>query len=215
MLINSANLMGGSSEPDGFRGFGRVHLEAGLPLAGMGNRGLLVIDSSTALVSEGSIVHYAFRTQSNDNNAGAIRATLAWIDPPASTLSAKQVVHDLDLAVTAPSGSRFTMWLGGQADTANVIERVIISAGDFAAEESGKWTVSVSANELSTESQSYSLVVWGPFGNGTAIGVVTDESAASPSHGRVGGTYSGLSLAIVLPLVARVGAELISRSLFV
>ncbi len=46
-LINSANLMGGNSEPDGFRGFGRVHLDAGLPLDGTGALGLLVVDSNT------------------------------------------------------------------------------------------------------------------------------------------------------------------------
>lgn len=205
--------MGGSSEPDGFRGFGRVHLEAGLPLAGIGNRGLLVIDSSAALVSEGSAIHYTFRTHRNDNDAGEIRATLAWIDPPASTLSSKQLVNDLDLAVTAPSGNRYTMWLGGRADATNVIERVIVSASDFAAEESGTWTITVSANELSTDSQSYSLVVSGPFGHGTTVGVVEDYSAASLNHA-VRGTCTRLSLAIVLPFLARVGAGLVTQSFF-
>ena len=205
--------MGGSSEPDGFRGFGRIHLEQGLPLKGVGNRGLLVVDSSTASVAGGSTIHYMFRTSSSDDDIVEFRATLAWTDPPASTLSAKQLVHDLDLVVTGPGGKRYTMWLDGRADSDNVIERVIISADEFAAEERGTWTMSVSANELSTASQSYSLVVSGPFGNGTAIGIVDDESAAPSSHGRVRGTSSWLSLVLVLPFLARVGTQLIARTL--
>ena len=180
VLINSANLMGGSSEPDGIRGFGRIHLEAGLPLDGTGFRALLVADSSTSSVANASVVEYTFQTD-GDEDAVELRATLAWIDPPATTLSSTQLVHDLDLVVTAPSGTRYTMWSNGTVDSANVIERVIVPAVDFAAETNGTWAVTVSANELSTESQSYSLVVLGPFGNGTAIDVVGDYSAASPN----------------------------------
>ena len=231
--------MGGSSEPDGDRGFGRVYLEEGLPLNGAGHRGLLVVDSSTASVAEGTKVDYPFDTDGSDDDAGEIRATLAWIDPEASAVSTKQLVNDLDLEVIAPSGTSYTMWLDGRSDSDNVIERVIISADDFAAEESGTWTVSVSANELSTESQSYSLVVWGPFGDGEDVvfdeddiavdgdDIVVDEDdtavdgddvfigdddavAASGSQGGFRGTFAGLSLVLVLPFLARMGAALVA-----
>ena len=208
--------MGGSSEPDGDRGFGRVYLEEGLPLKGAGHRGLLVVDSSTASIVEGTKVDYTFVTDGSDDDAGEIRATLAWIDPEASAVSTKQLVHDLDLEVIAPSGTSYTMW-DDRSDSDNVIERVIISAEDFAAEESGTWTVSVSANELSTESQPFSLVVWGPFGDGDDIAVdgdgffVGDDSAAaSASHVRFRGTLAGLSLALVLPFLAKAGASLVA-----
>lgn len=108
MLVNSANLMGGSSEPDGNRGFGRVHLEAGLPLSGLGDMGLFVVDSFTASIGEDMTEAYTFDTV--DGDTGEIRATLAWIDPAASTLSTVQLVHDLDLTVTSPSETTFTMW---------------------------------------------------------------------------------------------------------
>lgn len=176
MLINSANLMGGSSEPDGSRGFGRVHLEAGLPLEGLGDMGLFVADSSNASVAQEAVDTYIFETA--DGDSGEFRATLAWIDPPATTSSAAQLVHDLDLAVLSPSGKTYTMWTSGETDTSNVIERVIVSEGDFGLEEAGNWTVLVTANALSTESQSYSLAVTGPFGKGTIV----DSSLAASVH---------------------------------
>ncbi|CAN0531747.1 unnamed protein product, partial [Scytosiphon promiscuus] len=52
LLINSANLMGGSSEPDGFRGFGRIHLARGMPLGGEGSLAVFVSDSSYAFLPE-------------------------------------------------------------------------------------------------------------------------------------------------------------------
>lgn len=179
MLINSANLMGGSSEPDGSRGFGRVHLEAGLPLEGLGDVGLFVADSSKASVAQEAVDTYIFETTEGDS--GEFRATLAWIDPPATTTSAAQLIHDLDLAVLSPSGKTYTMWTSGATDNANVIERVIVSEGDFGLEVAGNWTVLVTANALSTGSQSYSLVVTGPFGNGTIV-----DSSMATSVYRVG-----------------------------
>ncbi|CAM9592836.1 unnamed protein product [Ectocarpus sp. 8 AP-2014] len=106
MIINSAHLMDGSSEPNGLRGFGRVHLEAGMPMDGVGETGLIGSDGEiTELVTV-------------DGDAGAeLRATLAWLDPPTTALSAKQLQHDLDLHVTAPSGAKYTMWESGADDT--------------------------------------------------------------------------------------------------
>lgn len=204
ILINSANLMGGSSEPDGFRGFGRVHLEAGLPLNGAGYRGLFVADSNTTGVSQDAVDDYTFEL--NGDREVDFRATLAWIDPAASTLSSAQLVHDLDLTVTSPSGATFTMWSTG-ADSSNVVERVIVSAEDVADEGSGTWTVSVSANVLSTDSQAYSLVVSGPFGEGTAvIEDAADSSSGVPRFGRARERDAWLSIS--LSLLARAGVVL-------
>ncbi|CAM9589206.1 unnamed protein product, partial [Scytosiphon promiscuus] len=89
MLINSANLMGGSTEPDGDRGFGRVHLEPGMPLRGEGPGALYVADSSYTSTVELNLTEYTF-----DVNATAgleFRATLSWIDPPATAFSSVQV----------------------------------------------------------------------------------------------------------------------------
>eukprot|EP00752_Nemacystus_decipiens_P005062 g4596.t1 len=159
IIINSANLMGGSSEPDDFRGFGRVHLEAGMPLSSSGPLGILVADSS-----ETSIGAYSHHTEEIfvDGDAGLeLRATLSWLDPPATTLSATQLLHDLDLIVKSPSGQSFTMWHSGEPDKVNVVERVVVPAESV---ESGRWEVTVSSKGLTHELQSYSLVVTGGIG---------------------------------------------------
>lgn len=156
MLINSANLMGGSEEPDRYRGFGRVHLEAGMPMYGEGNLALLVVDSLYASIKENSEVTYTIWV---DADAGLeLRATLSWIDPPASSVSAKLLLNDLDLSLIAPDGSEYTMWGPGIQDTSNVNERVIISS----VPETGWWSVTVSSKAfIMDETQAYSLVITG------------------------------------------------------
>ena len=177
LLINSANLMGGSSEPDGVRGFGRIHLDAGMPLAGNGSLVLFVADSYNTTIPELTRQEYNFTI---DGDAGLdLRATLSWIDPPtASTFSAVQLVHDLDLAVVSPSGVKHTMWASGDPDVTNVNERVVVDVADV---ESGVWRVWVWANRLGTDVQSYSLVV---------NGAITAAAAEGAAEGGGGSTTS-------------------------
>ncbi|CAM9691381.1 unnamed protein product [Scytosiphon promiscuus] len=174
LLINSANLMGGSSEPDGYRGFGRIHMEEGMPLAGENDLVLFVADANYTSTPELTREEYNFDV---DADAGRdFRVTLSWIDPPASTFSSKQLVHDLDLAVISPSGTRYTMWTSGATDTSNVNERVIVDAADV---ESGTYSVWVWAKMLSTDVQSYSLVVNGAISPGTGVGAIERSSSTS------------------------------------
>ena len=169
--------MGGSSEPDAYRGFGRIHLEMGMPLKGEGSLALFVADSANTSIPELSQHDFVF-----DVDADAeleFRATLSWIDPPATVASVVQLINNLDLAVVAPSGTVHTMWASGVADSVNVNERVIVAASDV---ESGSWTVQVSSERLTTDSQSYSLVV-----NGAIAPLAAD------------GADGGISQAVTLP----------------
>ncbi|CAM9739795.1 unnamed protein product [Choristocarpus tenellus] len=197
VLINSANLMGGDSEPNSLTGFGRVHLEAGLPLNGNGSQSLFVADSSIARVYSGRNDSYKFEV---GESGVEIRATLAWMDPEADVLAAVQLMNDLDLKVTSPSGEDFVMWSSGEADTRNVVERVIIPAEVV---EEGTWTIMVTANELITEVQSYSLVVLGSIFNGTVI--EGEDSQAEYSNGSLSSfrvyswtTWTSTAIALVV-----------------
>lgn len=173
LLINSASLMGGSSEPDGYRGFGRIHMEAGMPLDGEGHLAMFVADAANTSISSSATQVYLLDV---NGDAGLdLRATLSWIDPASTTLSVKQLVHDLDLAMISPNGTRYTMWASGVADIVNVNERVIVDAEDI---ESGTWTVVVSAKTLSTDNQSYSLVVNGAISPGTGMGADVSSTQA-------------------------------------
>ena len=93
MLINSANLLGDGPEPMSYRGFGRIHLEAGMPVNGEGSMALLVVDhKDIGYDTKRSFPMYV------DADAGLeLRATLSWIDPAASSISTDQLVNDLDL----------------------------------------------------------------------------------------------------------------------
>ena len=175
--------MGGASEPDGFRGFGRIHLEMGMPLDGEGSLALFVADALTTSISDSSEHEYIFDI---DADAGLdFRATLSWIDPPATTISGTQLVHDLDLVVASPSGETYTMWSSGNTDVANVNERVVVDAADV---ESGTWTVYVSSNSFTAaDKQSYSLVVNGAILAGPGLVSIPEDddsggfSSAAPT----------------------------------
>lgn len=183
--------MGGSSEPDGARGFGRIHLEMGMPLGGEASLVLFVADAANTSIPEFSQHDYVFEV---DAGAGLdFRATLSWIDPPTFASAKVQLVNDLDLAVVSPSGTTHTMWASGVADTANVNERVIIAAEDM---ESGNWTVRVSAETLTTELQRYSLVV-----NGAIV----------PAGGSTGGSQISSPSSPLLVLLLLLGGSLSSR----
>ena len=128
-----------------------------MPLEGEGSLALFVADSSYFSLPELSSQEFVFDV---DADGGLdFRATLSWIDPPATSSAVHQLVHDLDLEVVSPDGTTHIMWASsGELDTSNVNERVIIAAADV---ESGTWTVRVSTKGLLAESQSYSLVVNG------------------------------------------------------
>lgn len=190
MLVNSADLMGESSEPDGFRGFGRIRLENALPLNGEGDMGLFVLDSTSTSIDEYTIDEYYFYL--DGNSSVDLRATLAWIDPAASSTSVTQLIHDLDLTVVSPSETEYTMWSSG-ADTSNVVERVIVPM-DSIQTDSGKWTVRVTSKSLTEESQPYSLVITGAFSAESGGGYSSTYNAAH----RVGDTALLLTLVVAL-----------------
>ena len=173
MLINSADLMGGSSEPDGVRGFGRIHLEAGMPLGGLDNRALFVADASETELGEFTIAEYHFEMASGADLE--LRATLAWIDPPATAESSTQLIHDLDLTVVGPDKSLYRMFSDG-ADDRNVVERVIVPADTVSG--GGTWKVAVSSFGITTGTQRYSLVVTGPIEEGSGAKTTRETSGS-------------------------------------
>lgn len=183
MMINSANLMGGSSEPDGFRGFGRVHLEAGMPLGGQGDLALFVADAFETELEEYTADEYRFEIL--PDTGLELRATLTWIDPAASAEASVQLQNDLDLAIVAPDGTTSYRMFAAGVDERNVVERVIVSP-DVLGAAAGTWTVSVSCFGLTTDTQPYSLVVTGPIDGGSGA---SSTSATSAAMGRLGAGF--------------------------
>lgn len=164
-----------------------------MPLKGEGDLLLFVADSGVASLGEDTQASYAFQVASSggsgngsDNATSStqtgyeIRATLSWLDPPAPAMAARPLLHDLDLTVVSPRGQAYVMWMGsGERDDRNVNERVVVPVEN--ASEAGTWTVFVDSGSLTTESQSYSLIVTGPFS--AEDGVEVTGAAASPLRG--------------------------------
>eukprot|EP00904_Undaria_pinnatifida_P010402 jgi/Undpi1/6492/HiC_scaffold_20.g08971.m1 len=203
MLIHGANAMGGSTDPDGERGFGRVHLESAMPFDGEDLWALYVEDNDGSTTGVGKIEAFAVEDRGfviteadaeaaveagSGSGPGGIRVTLVWMDPPATAASSVQLVHDLDLYLEGPDG---TLWTtngvcgGGDEsscslDDSNNVERIVVPASDIT---SGTWTARVSAANDLVEGgpQSYALVVSLPISAGSGGG--PSEGVGSGSGG--------------------------------
>ncbi|CAN0307309.1 unnamed protein product, partial [Laminaria digitata] len=193
MLVHGADAMGGSTDPDGERGFGRIHLESAMPFEGEDLWALYVEDDDGSTTGVGTIEAFAVEDRGfvvteadaaaaveagNGNGPGGIRVTLVWMDPPATAASSTQLVHDLDLFLEGPEGDLWTT--SGKCDGddesscsldgSNNVERIVVPASDITA---GTWTARVSAANDLVEGgpQSYALVVSLPISSGPSPSV--------------------------------------------
>lgn len=97
-------------------------------------------------------------------DATEVRVTLAWTDPPASSLAARKLVHDLDLVVVDPAGNVHYPWTLDPAhpaapavrtgpNRADNVEQVLVD--DPVA---GTWTVRVGGTSIPAGEQAFALV---------------------------------------------------------
>jgi hypothetical protein len=158
LLIHAAEDLG-TAGPDYAYGYGRVRLPETLGL--IDNRSF----SQGEIKREGETV-----LQSLAVPAGAkeVKITLAWDDPPRSSITSGGLTNDLDLSVISPSREKILPWVlnpskGKEAaaavrgaDRANVVEQVSILNP-----APGNWQISVKAEKLGNArfGQTYSLVV--------------------------------------------------------
>ncbi len=142
--------------PNVHEGWGRINLAA----ATDGTQ--QYVDNTTGLNTGGSAVY-----QYNVNAAGPFKVTLVWSDYPSTETAAVNLVNDLDLTVTSPTGAVYRGNLfsggwsqaGGNPDRVNNVENVYVQAGGV-----GVWTVQVSGFNVPNGPQPFALVVNGEFG---------------------------------------------------
>lgn len=114
-----------------------------------------------------------------NSTAPPLRATLVWTDPPASSATGKQLVHNLDLTVRAIGGigGNGPSFLGNahlhpdgaaaaQADSVNNVEAVVIKSAT-----AGIYEVEVRVQTLVFPQQEYALVVTAACDSDAAPGV--------------------------------------------
>ena len=159
LMILGAKDVGIRDIPNNDEGWGRVDLKN--TLAPTNGRGIWVDDRSM-LSATGNSKSYSF----NVTTAGQpFKAVVAWSDERGSRFSNTQLVNNLNLLVTTPSGveykgnefSQGRSIQGGTYDSLNNVEVVLVDSA-----EAGLWTVKViDANHNGGRAQPYAVAVSG------------------------------------------------------
>lgn len=161
-LINTAKNMAGqyaspknevSGQPDNNQGWGRVDL-------GRLTEEKVFVDNNTGInTGKFNMTNVTFV------GSHAFVATLVWTDYPGSPYAIKELVNDLDLTVTDPTGQQFygndfTVPYNSLYDSTNNVEGVIINNP-----VPGKYKVNVSARNVPMGPQPFAIVISGNEGN--------------------------------------------------
>ena len=163
-----------TARPDRSQGFGHVNLYNSLE-PGAGN--FLVFATNTLTSS----ANFTTNINVGEANAGTYVLTLVWQDYPGSSGGSKNLVNDLDLTVTSPSGTVYYPNNLSGLDHTNNVEFI-----EFTAAETGTYAVKVNGYSVSKTSphggQPFALVMRGPE---TATDPVppTFSSATSATNG--------------------------------
>jgi hypothetical protein len=207
-LVNSAVSMANTTAiPANCQGWGRVLLENALFFTGQ-SRGLRAEDAAAPFATGSSGEDRTFN-YTVANGGEPLKVTLAWTDFPSTPAANPNLVNDLDLRVTGPTG---TLWLGnvfsggasatgGSADRRNTLEQVLLPAP-----ATGAYTVTVRSFNVPNGPQPFALVVTGGFtaggGNPTTVtftsvasqdGYVLESSETSNAGGSGSSTSTSTS----------------------
>ncbi len=159
LMILGARDVGTRDIPNMDEGWGRIDLKS--TLAPNNGRGIWVDDRSV-LSSSGNSKSYNFNITTSGQ---PFKAVLAWSDERGSRFSNTQLVNNLNLLITTPSGveykgnefSQGRSIQGGTYDTLNNVEVVLIDSA-----EAGTWTVKVTDSQHSgSKAQPYAIAVSG------------------------------------------------------
>lgn len=159
--------------PNNHEGWGRINLDAATDGA------IAYVDEGTGLSTGGS-QNFQVTTA-----GGPLKVTVVWTDYPSTDTAAINLVNDLDLTVTGPSGTfRGNVFsggwsvAGGSADRRNNVENVYIQTPG-----AGTYTVTINAFNIPNGPQTFALVVdGGTLGTGpTPTPGPTDTPTNTPT----------------------------------
>jgi len=158
-LINSAvNMTGTTAIPANCQGWGRVLLDDALFFSGDARKLWVKDDPGFATGSTASKT-FTFNVVAGQS----LKVTLGWTDFPSTPAAATNLINDLDLTVSGPSGTFLgnvfasgVSTTGGSADRKNTIEQVLL-----ASPAAGTYTVTVKALNIPQGTQPFALVVTG------------------------------------------------------
>ena len=184
MLINSATDMldennDGANDndfpiPNYHEGWGLVNL------ANATDGTAQYIDQTSGLTT-GNSASYSFNVSAS---GASFKVTLVWSDYPSTEAATANLVNDLDLLVTSPSGAQYRGnvfgggWTipGGSADRVNNVENVHIQSA-----QSGIWTVQVTGYNIPHGPQPFALVADGVLGEGSPTPTPAPTNTPAPT----------------------------------
>jgi hypothetical protein len=155
--------------PNNFEGWGRINLVAAT------DGSIQYLDQKTGLATNG-----VSTSQVNVTTSGPLKLTVVWSDYQSTETATANLVNDLDLVVTSPSGTVYRGnvfsggWsaTGGTADRKNNVESVYIQSA-----ATGNWTVEVKGFNVPNGPQPFALVA-----DGGALSTVTPTPPAAPTN---------------------------------
>ena len=144
----------GNAGPDYRFGYGSVRAQASIDFLRHGDCTVDAIDHAQQRV-------YYVRVAPG---ASALKATLAWDDPPGAINTTPELVNDLDIVAVAPGGSTHYPWtldpnnptapaVRSQPDRVNNVEQVLVNAPT-----AGVWQIRISGFAVAQGPQVFSLV---------------------------------------------------------
>src|SRR6266571_3031116 len=164
MTGTGAYAFGESYYPNDNQGFGRLTLDDALAFQGDARN--LVLDDNRNGLNTSDVKNYDLAIW---DASQSVEITLVWSDYPGTAGCNPCLVNDLDLTVHAPDG---TLYAGNQyvgmnpgesqrnpsgSDHLNNVESVLVITGV----QVGRWTVTVTANDVPNGPQPYAIVMTG------------------------------------------------------
>lgn len=184
-MMKAAIINGGTDLGYGFpsqdQGWGRVNLNDSLA-----SKEYKYEDESVSL-NTGNSQNYNYYVESSNT---PLKITLVWTDYPGSTIASKALVNDLDMKVTAPSGTiyygnDFTSPYNSTYDRLNNVENVFIITPEV-----GTYTIEINGYNIPSGPQDFALFASADFGTGSSDTEAPVVSITAPTGGTVSNTVT-------------------------
>ena len=169
--------------PNNDQGWGYMNLDNVLFFSGDTKK--LYIDDHTTGLSTGETVDYYFNVI---DSAVPLEITLAWTDPAGQTGAGTELVNNLDMLVTGPTGTQYkgNVWRtsgsphesasGGSADAKNTIENFMLMTP-----ATGGYSVKITATNIAQDTQPFGFVTTGNYVRDPDLALLKAELTVAPA----------------------------------
>jgi len=155
VLMNGAQAVTGGTPYDNIQNMGQINLLSSLPLKGENEFSTIVVNGKA--IADQVTDSIPIRIDKSKCDDSLLSITMVYTDPPAKSGCTECLVNHLDMTVVDENGRKYFPNGLAEADSTNTAERIRVEH----VHHHQTFTVSVTATNLSQESQKYSLVISG------------------------------------------------------